>query len=153
PYELCDDNAPGDEVELFDLTTKDSEISDGQSVVVSYYETLADAQGLVNSLASPYSNVSNPQTIYYASVSTTTGCIATGSFELVVNPLPALVVPTDLEVCDDGVPDGLTIIDISVKNQEIAPNPNYSVSYYLTQFDADNAINPLPVPYTNITNP
>uniref|UniRef100_UPI00053DE73E hypothetical protein n=1 Tax=Psychroserpens jangbogonensis TaxID=1484460 RepID=UPI00053DE73E len=108
PYELCDDNNPGDEIEQFDLTSKDAEISDGQLVTVSYYETLADAQGLVNPLASPYSNTSNPQSIFYALVSTTTGCVATGSFELVVNPLPLLVVPTDLEVCDDGVPDGLT---------------------------------------------
>jgi gliding motility-associated-like protein len=152
PYVLCDDNNPGDEVESFDLTTKDLEISDGQSVTVSYYETLADAQGLVNALVGPYSNTINPQSIFYASVSTTTGCIATGSFDLVINPLPTFVVPTDLEVCDDGVPDGLTSIDISVKNQEIAPNPNYSVSYYLTQSDADNAVNALPIPYTNIVN-
>ena len=153
PYELCDYDLSGDEIELFDLTTKDVEISDGQSVTISYYETLADAQGLVNALGSPYSNTSNPQTIFYASVSTSTGCVATGSFDLLVNPLPALVVPTDLEVCDDGVPDGLTSIDISLKNTEITDNnPNYSVSYYLTQFDADNALNPLPVPYTNIIN-
>uniref|UniRef100_UPI00053E93F4 hypothetical protein n=1 Tax=Psychroserpens jangbogonensis TaxID=1484460 RepID=UPI00053E93F4 len=51
------------------------------------------------------------------------------------------------------VPDGLTSIDISIKNQEITGNnPNYSVSYYLTQGDADTALNPLPVPYTNIVN-
>ncbi|WP_431137663.1 T9SS type B sorting domain-containing protein, partial [Psychroserpens mesophilus] len=153
PYELCDYDLPGDEIEQFDLSTKDVEISNGQSVTVSYYESLADAQGLTNPLANLYSNTSNPQTLYYASVSTTTGCIATGSFELIVNPLPTFVVPTDLEVCDDGVPDGLTSIDISIKNTEITGNnPNYSVSYYLTQSDADNAINPLPVPYTNTVN-
>ncbi|WP_425077817.1 T9SS type B sorting domain-containing protein [Psychroserpens sp. S379A] len=152
-YELCDYDLPGDEVELFDLTTKDVEVANGQSVAVSYYESLADAQGLVNPLGSPYSNTSNPQTIYYASVNMATGCIATGSFDLVVNPLPALVVPSDLEVCDDGVPDGLTSIDLSIKNVEITGNnPNYTVSYYLTQSDADNAVNPLPIPYTNTIN-
>jgi gliding motility-associated-like protein len=153
-YELCDDNNPGDEIESFDLTTKDVEIADGQSVVVSYYETLADAQGLVNALTNPYSNTSNPQTIFYASVSTTTGCIATGSFDLVVNPLPTIVVPTPLEVCDDGVPDGLTSIDLTIKTSEITGNnPDYSVSYYLTQFDAENELNALGIPYTNISNP
>ncbi|WCO02430.1 T9SS type B sorting domain-containing protein [Psychroserpens ponticola] len=151
-YELCDYDLPGDEIEQFDLPTKDAEISDGQMVTVSYYETLSDAEGLLNPIVGLYSNTSNPQMIYYALVSTTTNCVATGSFELVVNPLPSIVVPTALEVCDDGVPDGLTSIDLTIKNQEIAPNPNYSVSYYLTQMDADLALNPLPIPYTNIVN-
>ncbi|WP_282044295.1 PKD domain-containing protein, partial [Winogradskyella flava] len=56
------------------------------------------------------------------------------------NPLPSLVVPTALAVCDDGVPDGLTEIDLSIKNEEISGNnPLYSVSYYLTPGDADTA--------------
>ncbi|MFK7782467.1 MAG: hypothetical protein AB8B90_08930, partial [Psychroserpens sp.] len=51
---------------------------------------------------------------------------------------PVAITPTPLEVCDDGVPDGLTSIDISIKTQEITGNnPNYTVSYYLTQSDAD----------------
>ncbi|MBC2846690.1 PKD domain-containing protein, partial [Winogradskyella flava] len=65
------------------------------------------------------------------------------------NPLPSLVVPTALEVCDDGVPDGLTEIDLSIKNEEISGNnPLYSVSYYLTPGDADTATDPLPTLYT-----
>ena len=65
-----------------------------------------------------------------------------------------MVLPTDLEVCDDGVPDGLTAIDISVKDLEISGNnPGYTVNYYLTQADADGNVSPLAVPYTNISNP
>ncbi|WP_111685615.1 T9SS type B sorting domain-containing protein, partial [Winogradskyella tangerina] len=71
-----------------------------------------------------------------------------------VNPLPVVVVPFALEVCDDGIPDGITAIDLSLKNSEISGgNPDYSVSYYLTQADADAEVNPLPIPYTNISNP
>ncbi|MDY2588520.1 T9SS type B sorting domain-containing protein [Winogradskyella aquimaris] len=62
--------------------------------------------------------------------------------------------PTALEVCDDGTPDGLTEIDLSLKNGEVTGNnPGYSVGYYLTQADADAEVDPLPVPYTNISNP
>ena len=80
-------------------------------------------------------------------------CVLTTTMEIIVNPLPSLVVPTVLEVCDDGTPDGLTSIDLSLKNGEISGNnPNYSVSYYLTQADADAEVNPLPIPYTNTSN-
>ena len=105
---------------------------------------MADAQGLVNPVVEVHIVIRViPQTIFYASVSTTTGCIATGSFDLVINPLPSLVFPTDLEVCDDGVPDGLNEYRfIDKESVEITGgNPNYSVSYYLTQSDADNAVN------------
>ena len=154
PYELCDDNNPGDEQELFDLTTKDIEIANGQNVTITYHETLADAQTSMNPIIGLYLNTSNPQTIYVRIVNNVTGCRAFGEFELIVNPLPTLVLPTPLEVCDDGVADGLTSIDLSVKDDEIrGGNPNYSITYYLTQADADAAVNPLPIPYTNITNP
>ena len=154
-YELCDDNNPGDEEELFDLSTKDAEIIAGQAdVSVSYYATQADADAGVNALVSPYLNTSNPQTIYIRLEHALTGCANTGTFNLIVNPLPQLVVPTALEVCDDGTPDGLTQIDLTLKNAEISGgNPDYSVTYYLTQVDADTAMNPLAIPYTNISNP
>ncbi|MFC0603952.1 T9SS type B sorting domain-containing protein [Winogradskyella pulchriflava] len=81
-------------------------------------------------------------------------CPNSSIVQFTANPLPALVVPTPLEVCDDGTPDGLTEIDLSIKNIEITGNnPGYTVNYYLTQADADNAANPLTIPYTNISNP
>ncbi|WP_353780267.1 T9SS type B sorting domain-containing protein, partial [Winogradskyella sp. 3972H.M.0a.05] len=154
-YALCDDNNPGDEQELFDLGTKDIEAIGGQAnVTVTYYATLADAQSGSNALAPLYANTSNPETIYYVLANGLTGCSSIGTFDLVVNELPQLVVPTPLEVCDDNVIDGLTEIDLTLKNTEISGNnPSYLVSYYLTQADADSGTNPLPALYTNITNP
>jgi gliding motility-associated-like protein len=155
PYELCDANNPGDAQELFDLPTKDAEILDGQvNVTVSYYADANDAINGTNEIIGLYANTSNPETIYAVLTNTLTSCRAQVEFELVVNPLPALVAPSPLEVCDDGVPDGLTEMDLSIKNTEITGNnPNYSVSYYATQSDADSEINPLPTLYTNTTNP
>jgi gliding motility-associated-like protein len=154
-YELCDDNNPGDEIEDFDLSTKDAEIINGQvNVSISYYETQAEADTSTNPIIGLYANTSNPQTIYVRLENTITSCAETGAFELMVNPLPQLVVPTPLEVCDDSTPDGFTVIDLTLKNIEISGNnPNYSVTYYFTQADADAEVNPLAIPYTNITNP
>ncbi|MEH6537162.1 MAG: choice-of-anchor L domain-containing protein, partial [Psychroserpens sp.] len=153
-YELCDSNIPGDEIEIFDLSTRDAEASIGQTgVTVSYHETQADAEDGVNPLLNLYNNTSNPQTIFVSITNTTSNCTNVGSFNLIVNPIPALVAPTALEVCDDGTPDGITSIDLTLKNVEVTGNnSDYSVSYHLTQGDADSNANPLPIPYTNTVN-
>ncbi|TXE18012.1 PKD domain-containing protein, partial [Psychroserpens burtonensis] len=153
-YQLCDDNLPGDEIEMFDLSTKDTEAIDSQTgVAVSYHETLSDAVDGISPLANLYSNTSNPQTIFVNITNSTSGCVNVGSFDLIVNPLPALVAPTALEVCDDGTPDGITSIDLTLKNIEVTGNdPNYSVSYHISLIDADNNVDPLPIPYTNTAN-
>ena len=153
-YELCDDTNAGDLEEQFDLSDKDIEIINGQNVSISYYETATDATDDTNALAGLYQNTSSPQTLYVALTDLSTGCRATGSFRLIVNPLPQLVVPTELEICDDGTPDGFTQIDLTEKDDEIkGGNPNYVITYYLSQADADSEINPLTSPYTNISNP
>ncbi|MFD2914933.1 choice-of-anchor L domain-containing protein, partial [Psychroserpens luteus] len=150
-YQLCDDNLSGDETEIFDLSTKDTEAIDSQTgVTVTYHETLSDAVDGLSPLSNLYSNTSNPQTIFVNITNTTSGCVNVGNFDLIVNPLPALVSPTPLEVCDDGTPDGITSIDLTLKNVEITDNnPNYSVSYHIDLLDAQNNANPLDIPYTN----
>lgn len=153
-FVVCDDTNAGDLKELFDLTTKDTEIINGQNASVAYYEIESDAINEVNSLTSPYENTSRPETLYVSLTDLTTGCRSIGSFVLEVNPLPQLINPTVLEVCDDGNPDGLTLIDLSQKDDEIrGGNVNYSINYYLTQLDADAETNALTIPYTNISNP
>lgn len=153
-YELCDDPNSGDQQAFFDLNSKDFEIINDQNSSVSYYATLLDATNEVGALTSPYENTSNSETIYVSLTDLTTGCRFTGSFNLIVNPLPQLVIPTELEVCDDGASDGFTSIDLTLKDNEISGgNINYSISYYLTQLEADSGTDPLVIPYTNTSNP
>ncbi|MCK8479941.1 PKD domain-containing protein, partial [Psychroserpens algicola] len=66
---------------------------------------------------------------------TTNGtCPTTSTQTFTVFSQPIVVDPTPLEVCDDGTPDGITSIDLSLKNVEITGNnSNYSVSYHFTQ--------------------
>ncbi|MDT0559686.1 T9SS type B sorting domain-containing protein, partial [Ichthyenterobacterium sp. W332] len=156
PLELCDDNNPGDEEEDFTLSDKTLEILDGQvNMTVSYYDNLSDAETQSNGLnATTYTNTSTPQTIWYVIENDNTLCTSIGTFELVVNALPALVVPTPLEVCDDNIVDGFTEIDLTLKNPEISGNnPNYAVSYYETPADAQAGTNVLPNLYTNTSDP
>ena len=65
-----------------------------------------------------------------------------------------IIDPPPLQVCDDNLSDGLTEMDLSIKNIEITNgNPNYSVAYYFSESDALNDSNPLPINYTNVANP
>jgi gliding motility-associated-like protein len=95
----------------------------------------------------------SPDTGYTVAYTTNGPCITTTVVTFTSHPLPTIVAPTPLEVCDDGVPDGITSIDLSIKNTEISGgNTSIQVTYYLTQLDADQEMNPLPIPYTNIVN-
>ncbi|MDG5491176.1 hypothetical protein N4270_06480, partial [Psychroserpens sp. SPM9] len=148
-FEVCDDTS-NDGFTSFDLDSQTAILLAGNSdISISYHSSQIDAENNANPLASPYTNTSSPQTIYVrAENDFYTDCYNITTFQLLVNPLPALVVPTALEVCDDGTPDGITSIDLSLKNVEVTGNnPDYSVSYHLTQGDADSNTNPLPIPY------
>jgi gliding motility-associated-like protein len=97
-----------------------------------------------------------PGGTYTVTYTTNGNCPNTSDVTFTANPLPLVVAPTLLEVCDDNVPDGFTEIDLTLKNTEITGNtPTSIVSYYLTQADADlgDITTALPIPYTNIANP
>jgi hypothetical protein len=81
----CDGN--GDGIATFDLTQLNAQIIQTQTdVIVSYYETQADAINGTNPIASPYTNVANPMTLFYR-VETLNGiCFSTGTIDLIVDP-------------------------------------------------------------------
>jgi len=123
--------------------------------VVSYHESLSEAELGQNPITGLYSNIINSQEIHVRVTELAQpSCYGLTMFNLTVNPLPILLSPTALEVCDDGLPDGLTSIDLSLKNVEVSGgDTNIQVTYYIDQAEADLGVNPLPIPYTNITNP
>ena len=154
-YELCDDLS-GDEVEIFDLSSKDAEVLasvPSSSYTISYHLTANDAQNATNAISGAFQNTTNPQTIFVRIEDTANGCLAFQNFDLIVNPLPNITTPTLLMACDDATADGFTTIDLSQKDDEIT-NGNFdlTVTYHITQNDADNGINAIPLPYVN-SNP
>src|SRR5690606_10504732 len=99
-----------------------------------------------------YNNTSNPQVIHVrVSENATPTCYGYTTFNLIVNPLPIVSIPTPLEVCDDNT-DGFAMFTLTDKNTEILNGQtDVAVSYYETQADADAATNEIFDPYTNIT--
>jgi gliding motility-associated-like protein len=151
PLELCDVNAPGDEMESFTLEDSILEILNGQTgMSVTFYETQLDADLGLNSITSPYTNITNPQTIYARAENDVTGCISTITLDLRVNPIPSPVVPTAQEVCDDDN-DGFSSFDLESSTSEIINGElDISISYHETQGDAEQGVNALVSPYDNI---
>ncbi|WP_239000380.1 T9SS type B sorting domain-containing protein [Hyunsoonleella ulvae] len=153
-YQLCDDLS-GDEVETFDLSTKDSEVSSiitFTNYTFSYHLSDADARSNSNPITSPIQNTSLTQPIFVRIDDLDSGCVAYTAFNITVNTIPDITDPTNLPICDsDNDPsDGITTIDLSVKNDEITSgDTNLVVTYHYNTLDADNGNNPIPIPYIN----
>ncbi|WP_456438053.1 PKD domain-containing protein, partial [Psychroserpens sp.] len=148
---VCDDIS-GDGFESFDLNSQTATILNGQTgVALTYHPTQLDADANTNVLISPYTNLTNPQTIFVrVENSSNTTCFEIISFDLIVNQGPAVIVPTPLSVCDDDT-DGFAVFTLSDANTEIINGQaNVVVSYYETLADANTDTSEIFSPYINI---
>ncbi|MHB0756448.1 T9SS type B sorting domain-containing protein [Polaribacter sp. M15] len=168
--EVCDDNTDGSARNGFsqsiDLAAQTSGIlgnQDASTLAVTYHRSFTDAQNGNNPLVSPYSNQTpNRETIYIRIENTETGCVnSISNFDVIVNPEPTFVVPTNLAYCDDAL-DGddsngiIQNIDLDSKIPEIlgsSQSPNdFIVTFHKSQADASSGDNAIASPYEN-TNP
>ena len=154
-FELCDD-AVADGFTEFDLSLKDLEITGGDpNLGVTYYLTPEDADAGTPELVLPYTNISNPQTVYPRISNLTTGCFDTTELDLFVNPLPIPFPPAALERCDNNA-DDVALFDLTLADADIiGDQTGVFVTYYLTLADAQvgDPATALLSPYANISNP
>ena len=145
----------------FNLSSWIPEITSEEGLTVSFHLSQASAQDGSNALPNNYTNTSNPQEIWVRLVNPQTGCVSTGSFNVIIeegaqaNP----VAPTEagLTVCDqDGTNNGQTLFDLTPYGAIVlgTQDPSqYEVSYYESLEDAQamqNAITNLSS-YVNTT--
>lgn len=156
-YIICEDSSDGFAGFLFN--TKDTEILNGQTgKQVLYYLNANDADNRVNAIDknSVFQNTSNPQTIFVRVENLTDqDCYDTSSFTIEVGTNPVFNTPVDWFVCDDIANDGFETFDLTTKITEISNGitDNLTITFYSSQFNAENSINALPLQYTNTTNP
>ena len=150
PFEVCDDNIADGFVEM-DLSIKNSEITNGNSnYAVTYYLTIEDATTADNPLTLPYTNISNPQTVFIRVVDIIYGCFVTTSMELNVQSAPAANTPSILEYCDADA-DGFGVFDLTNADAEITSGQTgLVITYHETQADAENNVNAITGNYNNI---
>jgi hypothetical protein len=163
PYPLCDNNQDGEEP--FDLTSKNTEIENGlPNITLTYYNSEQDAIDDINPIPT---SPTAPSTTNYPSTGGETiwvravnldGCVTVSSFELVIDTVPDYTPIPLFQVCDDSNPDGQTDFDLDSQNIDIATvggifNPDLTVTYHLTEADAEAGTIPsLSSPFNN-TNP
>jgi hypothetical protein len=150
PFEVCDDNIADGFVEM-DLSIKNSEITNGNSnYAVTYYLTSEDASTANSPLTLPYTNISNPQTIFIRVVDIIYGCFVTTSMDLIVQSAPAANTPPVLEYCDADA-DGFGVFTLNEVDSEITSGQTgLIVTYHETQADAENNVNAITGDYNNI---
>lgn len=146
--ETCDDIADGDTSgqSLFILTNKDAQITNNVAgLTVKYYEAQSDADNNTTNNITSIRAASN-KTIYFR-LENTDGCFVTGSFNLIVNPLPISSSIVTLSQCDTDS-DAITDFNLTQANILIASDTTLNFSYHSTQIGAQNNTNLI----TNETN-
>ncbi|WP_432412670.1 T9SS type B sorting domain-containing protein [Rasiella sp. SM2506] len=151
---------------LFDLTEREEVILNGLDPLiftVSYHVLETEALNGTNAISMPteYRNIDNPQTIYVRVAGNTNDnlCASIGEFEIIVREPPVAILPVPFTKCDDlgELNDGMTVFDLTEKNEEITgpSTPGVNVNYYVSEQDAEDGINPIDpaTAYTNTSNP
>ena len=157
--ELCDYDNPGDQVEVFDITVNEAYIVDGEpGVSVAYYESLDNAITETDSIVDPtnYTNTAlGQQTIYVRVTNDITGCYTIVDFDVIVNVVPNIEAVGDIIACEVDT-DNFYEFDLDSVTGELlgSQDPaNFTVTYYENLVDAENDVNAITSPYTNLTNP
>lgn len=144
---VCDNDY--DETSTFDLTIFESQIraSTTGNINIRYYETQANLEDGTNFISNPnsYTNFDNPQTIFVKVENTGANCYSVLPLDIQINLPPALTDFNSVELCE--TPSG-TIRLTDITEQVVVDNSSdVLVSYFLTQQDANNEINGLPINY------
>ena len=109
----------------------------------------------MNPLSSPYTNTTNPQTIFAVVQSINGNCTSNVvTYNLIINTLNINTQPYDLIACGNG--QGIGIFDLTIyENQITGGNQDLLVSYYQDLNDANNNTNPITNPtfYENYSSP
>ena len=157
-YEVCDTDNDG--IQTLDLLSKNAEIIGSQnpgSISVSYHASQQDADAGMNAVSTDYTNTNPYSETLYVRVETTSNpdCYDTTTLNLAVYDVPVSQGVSDWQVCDTDN-DGVYSFDLSEKNMEVLgtqPASGFSVSYHLTDIDAETGQNALTGPSENSSNP
>lgn len=153
PLVACEVNGNG--FGIFDLNAATIQITGGDpQLIVTYHETMADAEGGFNAIPSPYQNTMNPQTLYVRVEDPTTGCFVILQLALVVHPQPEMdQMPDDL-FSNNGT-GGIATFDLTV-NEPLMLGTQNPADFEFTYYES-YPVNPIiitnPTAYQNISNP
>jgi len=136
----CDTDGIPDGFTEFNLDSQTTTIIGSQlDVTVSYHESLNNASIGIKKLVSPYTNTSNPQTIY-ARIERTNGCSDISTFTIEIGS-PTLMNPETVIVCN--YTSSVRYVLDSIIPEIIEDPQGYFFSYHETEDDAYKNLNPI----------
>ncbi|WP_111474708.1 T9SS type B sorting domain-containing protein [Nonlabens dokdonensis] len=135
---LCDDPS-GDGVESFDLTQNDVAVLNGLDPT-EYTIEYSNASGVITS---PYTNSGSPETITVTVQNNLTTCVNTTTFDIIVNPVPAIITPFTIEECDEDGNGSAAFTLGDLDNQILNGQSGTVITYHDSQADALSDVNPL----------
>lgn len=162
---VCNDDYDNPAIAVFDLTSKNEEITGlspvPASITVMFYESQADLD-MDNPIPNPtmYENTINNQTVFVEVVDTATMgmCSDTTTMTLTVQPLPTPSSTNedgelDQESCDDsdGMLDNMAMFDLTESGDVIAMGENVDLSYHTSEQEALDNMSPIPNPDTYVS--
>ena len=144
-------------IELGDLIPTIRGTQDETLTSVTFHPSQQDAEDNTAALPLTYTNSTAFNETIFVRIenSTNTTCFSTGSFELTINDAPVANDITIIQCDEDGIPEGFTLFNIALFNDDVANNEmDRTVVYYLSQSDAENEVNPINADaFENFFNP
>lgn len=142
-YEFCD--IGGDGVESVNLDDYIDEINGGDpNIGVTFHTTSQDAYNYINPLPSSQTLTDVPLTVYARKENYITTAVEVVVLSFTLIPEPELQEAT-LTACDNNQ-DGVELFDLTQANVQVNAEDEMTLTYYLTQEDADNEQNPIADP-------
>ncbi len=139
---VCDD---GTGTGTFDLTNANATIDVDGGNTITYHSTLAAAGAGNPTLVSPM--VGSDGQVVYARIEDANGCFDIAQIILMIEQPPPAV-PIEILGCDNG--DGTADFPLSLEASNIDTMGGNTVTYHLTQAEADSALNALSNPYNAV---
>jgi gliding motility-associated-like protein len=144
---VCDSDLVGtdsDGIEIFDLTSKQTEILNGQNpsnFTITYLKT-SNLSTITN--PTTYKNsIANLESITVSIVNkNNSNCTVTTSFNIEVYSLPTITNTFTFKKCDeDGLADGFTDFNLDEANDYLTNDHSLTITYYLSLAEAKNNTN------------
>ncbi|MCW4468386.1 T9SS type B sorting domain-containing protein [Flavobacterium sp. MFBS3-15] len=154
PLEIaqCDDDGTHDAITDFDLSVFEEMLTGTQTgISITYHTDPADLALGGNAIDNPeaFINTANPQTVYIRMAYSATGCYVTDSVVLSIDYSLPTGEPENMELCDTER-NGIRQFDLAQNDEYIKNGNNNSVvTYYASEQDAIDEINPLSNLYEN----
>jgi len=156
---ICDDTS-NDGQAVFTLSNYNTQVLNGQPNAifeVNYFESMTEAGNNVNSLPNNYTVTTSSEEVFVRVHNINNpSCYDITSFQLGVVYFPIANQPNDIFVCDGEENDGFETFDLTDQNVAILGTQSATentITYHLSQNDADNGNNPLSPLFTNTSNP